>query len=312
MCYTTTTTHLVCLHTTSSTTKCTAASGYLIPGFFSFLFHTPKCNHTSNKEYTEAFCPTCISLLNQLSVNEKETRARVLKYRERIEYFRPITMFADDERGVDFREEGDPGNGKEKKAQKSNGNEEESQNYLDAWWGSSLESESATTPSNKKAKSNECEFHGVLNDTSKPLSRRSSTLSTCTLWPGPEPPSSQADANTNALPSPSPFTFTSTRNARKSSEADIGAQRLDTFGLVELDEYGEETRLGIPPPAFLARDRGKWDGYAFEMRNFEEELPGPTNWEGFEWQQVKGARPPQPFPKEDPQRKEDGGGKKLV
>jgi hypothetical protein len=102
MCHTTLNTHLICLHTTSSTTKCTAASGYLIPTFISLLFSPPKCTKTSSKEYTDAFCRTCTEIFKQYSINEQETRARILRYREKNSYYGALTPFANEDGAVEF------------------------------------------------------------------------------------------------------------------------------------------------------------------------------------------------------------------
>ena len=102
MCHTTLNTHLICLHTTSSTTKCTAASGYLVPTFISLLFSPPKCTKTSSKEYTDAFCSTCIEIFKQYSINEQETRARILRYREKNSYYGALTPFANEDGKVEF------------------------------------------------------------------------------------------------------------------------------------------------------------------------------------------------------------------
>jgi hypothetical protein len=302
MCHTTTT-YLICLHTVTSTTKCTAASGYLIPGFYSFLLHPPKCNRTSSKNYTDAFCPPCTSLFHLHSINEEETRAKILRYRERNEYYGPLTPFTNIEGAVGFVKEGiptqpifSPANGN--KAQKSDVDEEDttSQEYLDAWWGSSLGSEL-----NNEVKDDDNEFDRIIHD-AKPKSKRSSTSSTCTLWPGPRLGSANADASDLVSPS----AFTSTEGARRSSEADIGIQRLDTLGLLEVDEFGAEIEIPVPLPAYFSRD-GLIHPDAFELKNLEIELPGLTNWEGFERQRV--TKPPQPIPKETPQRKGSDGRK---
>jgi hypothetical protein len=262
MCHTTITTHLICLHTTSSTTKCTAASGYLIPSLLSILFSPSKCTKTSSKEYTEGFCSTCTEIFSQHCVNEQETRARILRYRGRDSYYGTLTPFANEEGAVEFlREKTNPdrrnhGPGERKELNCEENGEEETRRLLERWWG-----DESSSPIEK-------------NDDvdSKPpqlsRSRRSSNSSTCTVWPVPRLGSSQALESCSAF-SPSQEMVDS---ARRASEADIGMQSLDRLVLVEVDDFGHEVESPVTPPSFLARDELK-NTNVFELQDLEAELP---------------------------------------
>ncbi len=161
--------------------------------------------------------------------------------------------------------------------------EEETRKQLERWWGSE---------SSSPAEMND-DVQSKSPQQSK--SRRSSNSSTCTVWPGPWPGSSEA---------PSSSTFPSTQGprngARRVSEADIGMQRIDTFGLVEVDNFGQEVESPVAPPAFLVRDEVK-NANVFELKNLEAELLGSMNVEGYE--RPKATKPMQPFPMEEPQRR---------
>ena len=146
------------------------------------------------------------------------------------------------------------------------------------------------------------------------LSRRSSVASTCTLWPGRRPNSSEEGISSPPPPSNSTDTDTDTIfSALGTEEADIGARRLGSLGLcvveLELDEYGHEIEAPLPAPLIPTRDPLARDGLikpdAFGLKNLEEALPGPMHAGGLERQ--KATKPVQPFPKEEPQRKGEGG-----
>jgi hypothetical protein len=301
MCHTTLNTHLICLHTTSSTTKCTAASGYLIPSFISLLFSPPKCTKTSSKKYTDAFCSTCTEIFKQYSINEQETRARILRYREKNSYYGALTPFANEDGAVEFLKEKTNPNQREHGAGErtefdgngsGNGNgEEETRKQLERWWG-------AESPSPAE-KNDDVD----LRSPQLSRSRRSSNSSTCTVWPGPWPGSTQA---LSSLSNPS-SNDERQNGARRGSEADIGMQSLDRLGLVEVDDFGHEIESPVPPPACLARDEVK-NTNVFELKDLEVELPGSMNVEGFERPKV--TKPLQPFPMEEPQRR-SGDERKL-
>jgi hypothetical protein len=295
MCHTTLNTHLICLHTTSSTTKCTAASGYLIPTFISLLFSPPKCTKTSSKEYTDAFCSTCTETFKQYSINEQETRARILRYREKNNYYGALTPFANEDGAVEFlkkktnanqREHG-PGERTEFDGNgNGNGNgEKETREQLERWWGAESSNDVESTPPQLSR------------------SRRNSNSSTCTVWPGPWPGSTQA------LSSPSDPSSNDERQsgARRGSEADIGMQSLDRLGLVEVDDFGHEIENPVPPPACLVRDEVR-NINVFELKDLETELPESMSVESSERPKV--TKPLQPFPMEEPQRR-SGDERKL-
>jgi len=195
-----------------------------------------------------------------------------------VEFLKKKTNRKESEHGPGERTECD-GDGDE------NGNgEEETRKQLERWWGAES--------------SSSAEKSGDVESTAPELSksRRSSNSSTCTVWPGPWPGSTQA------LSSPSAFSSNQgPRNgARRPSEADVGMQRLDTLGLVEVDDFGHEIESPVPPPACLARDEAKNTG-VFELKDLEVESPGSMNVEDFEKPKI--TKPLQPFPMEEPQRR---------
>ncbi len=245
----------------------------------------------------DAFCSTCTELFKKFTINEQETRARILRYREKNNYYGTLTPFANEDGVVEFLREKTNfhrrEHGREERKElgcKENG-DEETRKELERWWGAES-SPSAETSDDVESKS------------PRPSkSRRSSNSSTCTVWPGPWPGSTQA------LPSTSDCSSSQgQRNgARWASEADIGTQSLDRLGLVEVDDFGHEVENPVPPPPFLGRDEVK-DTNVFELKDLEVELPGSMLVEGFE--RPKTTKPLQPFPMEEPQRR-SGDERKL-
>lgn len=114
-------------------------------------------------------------------------------------------------------------------------------------------------------------------------SRRSSVSSTCTLWPGPVPhrsPSSRSQPR-----SPSSSSTETLFRAPSAEGADLGTRRLDSLALVQLDENAQEMEHAVPPPTWPVQD-GLIHPDAFELDEWENELPGPGNVESFERQEL--------------------------
>jgi hypothetical protein len=264
---------MLCMHTTTGTSPCSSSFTARTTSFCSFFLATPKtaCKPTSGEIFLYYFCASCQKFWSKLGIENTEARQRTLEYRQMANYHGSLAP-------LQGREIGEVNFFREDLAVTENWGRQEDGDaryaaQLNAWWGPGKE-----TSKGRKSRSKGKEVDRGEEKVEEPRSRRSSVSSTITIWPGP--------------------------GARKTSEAEIGDQRLVeetgmVEGMAELEEFGMAVEPPLSMPAVLV-GVGNVHSDEFELVSLERELPGPVNGEGSERQEV--TRPVAPFPKPMPQR----------